>query len=169
MIVHKISTFNGLLQFCRTEIRNYCRTYRLPPIAVASDDGSMPSDALASFDFVRVRILVSPRLLEYIKPHTNTNRVWAIISAIRHELKHYEQYLFLKKSNRPITKGALDQNDATVIGRLSADSAIKRLSSEQINPILETIGSAAITGLGIAAGFKGFDVAYKGLIKNRKK
>ena len=161
MIAHRISTFNGLLQFCRAEIRNYCRTYKLPPIPVVPDDGSMEPDVKAAFDFVKVRILISPKLLEYIKPHTETTKVWAVISAIRHELRHYEQYLYRSKYKQKITKNSLNQNEATVIGRISADSTIVGLSSEQINPILESVGAGFGLGTGFAMAHKLIDKVWK--------
>ena len=135
MIAHKVSSFSGLLKLVSTITDEYCRLHRLPILSVIPDDGSMEPESKAAFNYKRVKLMVSPRLINYIKSHTNYNKVWAIYSSIRHELRHYEQYIHLRRTRQIITKNKFDENEATIIGRTWADDRTSSHTLEEINPI----------------------------------
>ena len=167
MIVHKILTISGLVQEMNRLAMEYCLKHRLPRISVLPDDGSIDPGARAHFNWKRQEILVSTRLLDYIWKYPDKIKVWCLFSAVRHELRHYEQYLFLRTRHKRLTKDMFDEDDTMSIARQYADSKIRVLTLGQINPILPAIASAAVTGVGLGAGFKLADVAWNRMFKKK--
>ena len=138
MISHGISDLNGLLQFMTKAVADLCRKMRIQTIPVTVDDGSLRKDALAGFSYKRMTILVSPRLLDSIRGQPHAARVWAVLHAIRHELRHYEQCIYLVKSGKSMEDRLFDETEAYSIGRTWADRKLSSLPKEQINPLLAT-------------------------------
>ena len=86
-------------------------TRRLPPVPVIPDRGRLLAGERAAFDPKSVRILVSRQLIDLVIEQPTPARVWSILSGIRHELKHYEQYL--RGARR---KPEFDDDDAYLMG-----------------------------------------------------
>ena len=158
MITHKISKFSGLLQEMNRIANAFCTRNKLPKISVIPDNGTIEPEARAAYNWRKHKIMVSSRLLTYLQEHPNRIKVWGLYSAIRHELRHYEQYLFLHTKYKRVTRDIFDEEDAILTGRLFADRNISNLTPSQINPILESFGSSVVAGLGLGVGFKGIDL-----------
>ena len=136
LIVHIASSFSGLVNLVKRYVDGYCYRNYLPRIPIVVDDGSMEPDAKAAFNYMRVKIMVSRRLLQYMAEHTNYTKVWILLTAIRHELRHYEQYIFLRKNKLPVDKQALDDYDAKLVSRSWADDRVGKMTPKQVNPDL---------------------------------
>lgn len=133
MISHKISSLSGLVSEMNHLAREYCIKHRIPIIPVVS--AIVPLPARAEFSWRDMTIRVSSRLLSYSKQFPSSIKVWCCFSAIRHELRHYEQYLSLIRQKIYPKWEMLDEDDAKLAGRLWADDETYNLTPELINPV----------------------------------
>ena len=152
MLSSKLVNRAEVLNFARTKVRIYCTIHHIPLIPTIY--GIVPSNAKAAFYYHPPKIIlwsgISKWLEQYEVPQI---RVWALHSCIGHELAHYIQYLDIIKKGAPIRLRELE-NEAQLSGRQYADDIVSEYTVEEINPLLETIGTAALTGVGLGVGFK---------------
>jgi len=134
MIAHKIRTFPDLLRKIQAVTTKECKATNLPILEVMPDDGSMHPEALAAFDYRKIRLLVSRKLLNKMDAEANNVKVWLLFDVVKHELQHYEQYLQARKRKQLINKHVFYEEGAAITGRTYADNKIRTLTKEEINP-----------------------------------
>ena len=135
MITHRILTISGLVKEMNKLAEGYCLRHKLHTIPILLDDGTIEPGARAHFNWKKSEILVSSRLLQYILYRPNKIKVWCLFSAVRHELRHYEQYISMVSRGIKPTRNMFDENEAILTGRLWADNKVRKLTLEQINPL----------------------------------
>lgn len=160
MLAHKLTTYPSMVNLCREIVTEYCNKHKIPVPPVLPDDGKMEPDSRAAFDIKKGIIFISPSLLTYIEGHPPVAKVWAIHSVARHELRHYEEWLMGKRK-----ASQFDEGVSYPIARTWADSKIKGMSKEEINPFLPAVAAGLAAGIGFGAG----STISRTIIKKRMK
>jgi len=166
MLSKKFISKTELLRWIEKEVTEYCSSNHLPILSVKY--GSVPAGSKATFAYPPPRIQIWVRYSEWLSQFGPQNRVWNAQRALFHELWHYRQFLDAVRRGKRITIDVFSEDDAYVHGNIQADRIVSNLSQNEINPILETIGSAAIMGIGLGAGFKFTDVVWNKFSKRKK-
>ena len=142
-----------LLRLMREAVTTFCARRRLPIIPVRYS--AVESKSGLEFDIHSPAVLLSNNLPGGLVKHPDYARVWYLLSALAHETTHYQQYIRLRKKGIPIRAELFDEEEAYLAGQQHADSSIGKYSKGEINPLLETLGTAAVTGAGLGIGFMG--------------
>ena len=84
-----------LERLIRNAVDNYCAKNNLQKIPVKY--GEVKKESGLEFNIHKPSITLSPYLATRLRKHPPYARVWYMLEAVGHELKHYDQYLELKR------------------------------------------------------------------------
>lgn len=166
MLGKEIVEPDKLLQKFRSSVNEYCDKTGVRRIPVTY--GKVENDRSGGeFNVYRPKITLNPKLPHRLIKYSHHERSWKILELLGHELKHYDQYLELKKSGISPRPELFDEKKAKSAGLKHANESIGKYASEQINPILPEIASGMVAGIGLGAGFKTSEVIWNKLFKKK--
>jgi len=132
MISDKSQIPDELSRLIKIEVDMYCDKNKISHIPVKY--GQVTKGKGANFDIRSPSLILSPTLSKQLKRHLPLQRVWYMLHLLGHEMKHYDQYIRLKKTGKPIRKEDFSEEEAYLAGYQFADDTIKRYTQDEINP-----------------------------------